>query len=78
MFGVHISAIIPAVGCVFTGLPWYVLVLWIGTSVLTHYSGFGLIGFCKRMKIKLGRYLHGNSRIRKDKFVKIKRNRGSL
>jgi hypothetical protein len=78
IFGVHVSAILPLTCVLFAGMSIWILVLWITISVVTHYSGRGLVGYVKRLKVKLGRLIHGESRIRKNRHIKIKRMRGTL
>lgn len=76
--GVHVTTLIPAVGVLFAGTPLWVLLTWILVSVVTHFSGFGLVGYFKRLRIRLGRWVHGESRIRKNKHEQMKRKRGTL
>lgn len=76
--GVHVSTIIPGVGVMFMGTPFWFLALWILVSLVTHYSGFGLLGYFKRLRIRLGRLVHGYLRVRKNKHIKMKRKRGTL
>lgn len=76
--GIHVSIICPIVLNIFAGFPLWITLLWGGTSFVTHYSGFGLMGSGKRLKVKAGRLVHGASRVRQDRVNKLKRKRGAL
>lgn len=76
--GIHVSTLLPVVLCFFTPLPIWVPLLWGLISFIVHKSGFNIWHYLLRMRIALGRLLHGPLRSRKKRLTKIKRKMGIL
>lgn len=78
VFGVHVSILFPLICNLFAGLSFWVTFAWIVISVITHRTGFGFMGTLIRIRILIGKFVHGKSRIRKNKIKQVKKKMGLM